>query len=63
PLPIWIKTTYRLQFMYPFPHPMAMGIGQTGVIWTPLKNLPAGGDNFKAQDKLRGFSLINFNKT
>ncbi|MDY4425961.1 MAG: TraU family protein, partial [Helicobacter sp.] len=46
PLPIWIKTTYRLQFMYPFPHPMAMGIGQTGVIWTPLKNLPAGGDNF-----------------
>ncbi|MCL9819355.1 TraU family protein [Helicobacter colisuis] len=63
PLPIWIKTAYRLQFMYPFPHPMAMGIRQTGVIWTPLKNLPAGGDNFKAQDKLRGFSLINFNKT
>ena len=46
PLPIWLKSAYRHQLLFPKAHPTAMGIGQTGLIWTSNKNLPAGGDNF-----------------
>ncbi len=46
PLPVWLKSTYRMQVLYPIPHPMAMSIGQSGIIWSFAKNLPVAGDNF-----------------
>ena len=46
PMPIWLKNAYRMQLMYPIPHPTATGIGQSGIIWTPAKNPQMIGDNF-----------------
>ncbi|KGI56053.1 TraU family protein [Campylobacter sp. MIT 97-5078] len=46
PLPIWLKSSYRLQIIAPIPHPMGMAIGQSGLLWSYAKNLPANGDNF-----------------
>ena len=45
-MPIWLKNAYRMQLMYPIPHPTATGIGQSGIIWTPAKNPQMIGDNF-----------------
>ncbi|AJC92198.1 conjugative transfer system protein TraU [Campylobacter subantarcticus LMG 24377] len=46
PMPIWKKSSYRLQILAPIAHPIASAIGQSGLLWSFLKNLPAGGDNF-----------------
>lgn len=46
PAPIWRKSAYRLQIMAPIPHPMATGIGQSGLLWSFAKNIPFVGDNF-----------------
>lgn len=46
PAPIWRKSSYRLQMVEPIPHPIATTIGQSGMIWTGLKNTPGLGDNF-----------------
>ena len=46
PLPIWIKSAYRLQIIAPISNAMAMAIGQSGIIWSFAKNLPVNGDNF-----------------
>lgn len=46
PLPIWLKSSYRLQIIAPIPHPLGMAIGQSGLLWSYAKNLPANGDNF-----------------
>ncbi|EAJ4838564.1 conjugal transfer protein TraU, partial [Campylobacter jejuni] len=46
PMPIWRKSSYRLQILAPVPHPMGMGIGQSGILWSFAKNYPVAGDNF-----------------
>ncbi|GKY13285.1 hypothetical protein THJ046_16850 [Campylobacter jejuni] len=46
PMPIWRKSSYRLQILAPVPHPMGMGIGQSGILWSFAKNYPIAGDNF-----------------
>ncbi|WP_187648686.1 TraU family protein [Nitrosophilus labii] len=46
PAPIWRKSAYRMQIMAPIPHPIATGIGQSGLLWSYGKNIPFVGDNF-----------------
>lgn len=46
PSPIWFKNAYRLQLISPVPHFLAVVIGQSGIEWTPAKNIPFIGDNF-----------------
>lgn len=46
PAPIWQKNAYRMQLVYPVPHPLGVVIGQHGIIWTVGKNPPFLGDNF-----------------
>jgi len=46
PLPIWEKDAYRMQLILPIPHPIAFGIGKTGLMWDFGKNIPFKGDNF-----------------
>lgn len=46
PAPIWRKSSYRLQLVNPVPHPIATTIGQSGILWTSIKNPPGAGDNF-----------------
>lgn len=46
PSPIWHKNAYRMQLIYPIPHPLGTVIGQHGLIWTTGKNPPFIGDNF-----------------
>ncbi|EAW0584484.1 conjugal transfer protein TraU [Campylobacter upsaliensis] len=46
PMPIWRKSSYRLQITAPIPYPMGMSIGQSGILWSFAKNLPSLGDNF-----------------
>ena len=48
PMPIWFKSAYRLQPIYPIPHPIAVPIGQTGLVWSFGKNIPMVGDNFNS---------------
>jgi conjugal transfer pilus assembly protein TraU len=46
PAPIWRKSAYRLQIMSPMFHPLATGIGKSGLMWSQLKNPAFIGDNF-----------------
>lgn len=46
PLPIWIKSSNRLQLMHPIPNPFASSIGQSAMIWGIAKNPPFVGDSF-----------------
>jgi conjugal transfer pilus assembly protein TraU len=46
PMPIWLKTAYRLQIIDPVPNPIAMPIGETGLMWDYLKDIPNSFDNF-----------------
>jgi len=46
PAPIWQKDAYRMQLLTPIPHPAAMAIGKTGILWSFSKNPPFKGDNF-----------------
>lgn len=46
PLPIWIKSSNRLQILHPIPNPFASSIGQSGMIWGIAKNPPFLGDDF-----------------
>ena len=46
PMPIWIKTAYRLQPVIPVPNPIATVIGQSGLLWDWGKNPPMTFDNF-----------------
>lgn len=45
PMPIWIKSSNRLQIFSPIPHWSATGIGQSGLLWDWAKQLPTM-DNF-----------------
>jgi conjugal transfer pilus assembly protein TraU len=46
PMPIWFKSAYRLQIVNPISHPLAMTIGQTGLMWDFLKKPPMMMDNY-----------------
>lgn len=46
PAPIWEKDAYRMQIILPIPHPMAIAIGKSGLLWDFGKNIPFKGDNF-----------------
>jgi len=46
PMPIWMKSAYRLQIMSPIPHPIGHVIGQSGLLWDTTKNTPTTMDNF-----------------
>jgi len=46
PTPIWKKTSYRLQLAKPVRDHSCRNIGQTGLLWTHMKNPPMAGDNF-----------------
>lgn len=46
PAPIWRKSSYRLQFMSPLPHPLAITIGTMGQTWSFGKHIPFKGDNY-----------------
>ncbi len=41
-----LKTAYRLQIIDPVPNPIAMPIGETGLMWDYLKDIPNSFDNF-----------------
>lgn len=41
PMPIWIKSSNRLQIFSPIPHWTATGIGQTGMLWNWGKRVPS----------------------
>lgn len=46
PMPIWKKTAYRLQIVSPIAHPVAITIGQSGLLWDWGKQIPMTFDNF-----------------
>ncbi|WP_267523604.1 TraU family protein [Campylobacter sp. MG1] len=46
PLPFWIKSSNRLQFIAPMPNFTGMSIGRSGIIWEAGKNIPFVGENF-----------------
>ena len=46
-MPIWLKSSYRLQIISPMAHSTATGIGRSGMLWDYGKNIPfAADDNF-----------------
>jgi len=46
PTPIWKKKNYRLQVAKPVRDSSCRVIGQSGLLWTHVKNPPMAGDNF-----------------
>lgn len=46
PMPIWIKHHYRFHLAKPIRDFWCEPLGRSGMIWSWLKNPPAGGDNF-----------------
>jgi len=46
PLPIWVKSHYRMHISKPVKHFTCTPIGQEGLLWSWAKNLPVKGDNF-----------------
>ena len=46
PDPIWIKSAVRYDLSMPVPEPVVQPIGQTGIVWSMLKDLPALGGNY-----------------
>ncbi len=53
PMPIWMKTAYRLQPVIPSATPEAVVIGESGLTWDSLKNLP---------NTFNNYSLVLFKK-
>lgn len=46
PDPIWIKSAVRYDLSMPVPEPVTQPIGQTSLVWSMLKDLPALGGNY-----------------
>ncbi|MHB1755564.1 MAG: TraU family protein [bacterium] len=46
PDPVWIKSAVRYDMSMPVPEPVVQPIGQTSVVWSMAKDLPALGGNY-----------------
>jgi len=46
PDPIWIKSAVRYDLSMPVPEPVVQPIGQTSIVWSMAKDLPAMGGNY-----------------